>query len=72
MFNTITEDSSNPLIVYTRDELKKLRDISDEAKRTRFRRLDPSINNVYHPDTILEDKRLLPETNGKGNKELIK
>lgn len=63
MFNTITEDTHNPMIVYTRDELSKLRAISSKMVRSRFRDLDPNINVVYRPGSILEDQRLQPDTN---------
>jgi len=72
MFDTISKDSRNPLVVYTRDELKKLRNISEEAKRTNYRNLDPSMNKVYRPSSILEDRRLQPELNNIVNKELRK
>lgn len=58
MFNTITEDTDNPMIVYTRDELSKLKAISDKMVRSKFRGLDPDINTIYRPGYILEDRRL--------------
>lgn len=55
MFNTIYEDSKEPLIVYTRDEINDLRKKSEELARTRFRTLDESVNVVYHPGMLLAE-----------------